>query len=81
MKKDRKEYYLQYKKANYRRVPLDVRPQVYDVIKEVAADRGQTVNGYIKKCVHDALVEQLTGTDKENLLVVLPLLWSDNADV
>lgn len=77
MKKDRTEYYLKYQKENYRRIPLNVRPQAYDVIKECADDAGLSVNGYIKKAIAKAMTDQLTGTEKENLLVVLPLLSSE----
>lgn len=77
MMKDRKEYYLTYKKSNYRRVPLDLRIQAYDVLKAHAESTGQTVNGFIKKAIANELKRQLEGTENENLLVVLPLLWNE----
>ncbi len=77
MKKDRTDYFVKYQKENYKRVPLNIRPQAYDVIKECADDAGYSVNGYIKKAIAMALQEQLTDTEKEDLLVVLPLLWSE----
>ena len=80
MKKDRTDYFLEYQRTNYKRVPLNIRPQAYDVIKEAASDAGLSINGFIKKAVARALTDQLTGTDKEGLLVVLPLLWRDDSE-
>lgn len=77
MKKDRTEYYLKYQKENYKRVPLNIRPQAYDVIKECADDAGLSVNGYIKRAISKAMRDQLTGTEKEDLLVILPMLWNE----
>lgn len=74
---NRSEYYAKYKKTNYRRVPLDVRIQAYDAIKECADYCEMPVNTFIKKAIADAMKEKLTGTELESLLTVLPLLWSE----
>lgn len=76
-KKDRSEYYKNYKKENYRRVPLDVRIQAYDAIKECADFCGMSVNGFIKNAIAESMSKKLNGTELEELLVVLPLLWWD----
>ena len=77
MKNNRKEYYLQYKKSNYKRVPLDLRIQVFDAIRAHAESTGQSVNGFIKKAIANELKRECEGTENESLLVVLPLLWNE----
>ena len=50
-----------YKEKTYKRVPLDVRKEDYEVIKRVADHLGESVNGFIKQ----AIKERLTKLQKE----------------
>lgn len=40
-----------YKKANIKRIPLDVQNDEYEQIKNAATAAGESVNGYIKKAI------------------------------
>ena len=55
--KSRADYMTAYKKAKYKRVPLDISPAFYERIKAAAAASGESVNGYIKKAVEKRLTE------------------------
>ena len=52
---NRNEYYAEYKKKNYKRIPLDVQLTKYKEIKAAAAAAAETVNGYIKKAIDESL--------------------------
>jgi len=45
------EYTKNYHKQNYKRIPLDVKKDYYDQLKEIATNKGETVNGFIKKAI------------------------------
>lgn len=47
----KKQYNVEYTKAHYKRIPLDVTHDKYDEIKSASDHAGETVNGYIKKAV------------------------------
>lgn len=49
--RDRTDYLLEYKKAKYKRIPLDVKLEDYARLQEAAAGKNETVNGYIKKAI------------------------------
>lgn len=49
--KDRKDYFLQYKKDNYKRIPLDVTKDFYELIKEHTAERKEPINHFIKRAI------------------------------
>ncbi len=53
--KDRKEYFLQYKKENLKRIPLDVPKEKYEQIKDHASSRSETVNGFIKRAIDETI--------------------------
>jgi hypothetical protein len=53
---DRKEYLNNYHKNNYKRIPLDVSKQKYNEIKDHAAGRSETVNGFIKRAIDETIV-------------------------
>lgn len=40
-----------YKKANIKRIPLDVQIEEYEQYKQAAEEAGESLNGYIKKAV------------------------------
>ncbi len=45
------QYVTEYKKANYKRIPLDVSYEKYEEIKAASDGAGESVNGYIKKAI------------------------------
>ena len=49
-----------WKKANYKRVPLDVPIEFYDALKQHADAAGESVNQYIKR----AIIERSDRDDK-----------------
>lgn len=52
----KREYNIQYAKDKLKRIPLDVQQAKYDEIKSAAAQKGESVNGYIKKAIDMRLV-------------------------
>lgn len=48
---NRNEYFTEYKKKHYKRVPLDIQPAKYEEIKTAASKQGESVNGFIKKAI------------------------------
>lgn len=44
-------YDINYAKEKLKRIPLDVRKEKYEQIKEAAKCSGESVNGYIKKAI------------------------------
>lgn len=40
-----------YKKANIKRIPLDVQIEEYEQYKQAADEAGESLNGYIKKAI------------------------------
>ena len=49
--KKKHAYTMQYAKRTYKRVPLDLRIENYELLKKTAEAAGETVNGYIKKAI------------------------------
>ena len=54
-KKEQYKYIRQYKKQNYVRVDLELRPGEKDEWKEAAADQGLSLQGFIKTAVFFAI--------------------------
>lgn len=52
------EYTLNYNKAHYKRVPLDLPLDQYNQLKQVASSKGETVNGFIKKAINNRLTNE-----------------------
>lgn len=52
---ERKEYLNTYRKAKLKRVPLDLKIEDYEELKEAAAKAGDTVNGFIKKAIAERM--------------------------
>ena len=52
---NKKAYTMNYKKKNYKRVPLDLSIDKYDKVKERSQELGETVNGFIKKAIDSRL--------------------------
>ena len=49
------EYNLNYAKTKLKRIPLDVQKEKYEEIKNAADQAGESVNGYIKKAIHQRI--------------------------
>lgn len=50
-----KEYNIQYKKDNLKRVPLDLRKDKYLEVKAAADRSGKSVNGFIKEAIDEKM--------------------------
>lgn len=44
-----------YKNKNYKRIPLDVTKDQYQKIKDFADSEGESVNGFIKRAISEAM--------------------------
>lgn len=53
--KERREYLNTYRKDKLKRVPLDLKIEDYEKLKEAAAKAGETVNGFIKKAIAERM--------------------------
>ena len=51
----RKRANAKYNAKAYKRVPLDVRKEDYEVVKMVADHLGESVNGFIKQAIKERL--------------------------
>ena len=52
---NKKEYNMRYAKERLKRIPLDVTKEHYEEIKNFAAGNGETVNGFIKRAILEAM--------------------------
>ena len=50
-----KERTMKYARENIKRVPLDMQKADYERIKAHAAAQGETVNGFIKRAIDEAM--------------------------
>lgn len=50
-----KAYVAKYKADNIKRVPLDMQRTLYEVIQAHAKDQGESVNGFIKRAIQEAI--------------------------
>ena len=66
MTTNRTEYMKQYAKENLKRVPLDLRHEDYELVKEAAAAANESVNGYIKKAVQMRIESETESKPKGN---------------
>lgn len=48
---EKNRYMNEYRKAKLKRVPLDLKLEEYQEVKEAAEVAGESVNGYIKKAI------------------------------
>lgn len=46
---------IEYAKANYKRVPLDLKLSDYDLLVQSAARVNESVNGFIKQAIFDRI--------------------------
>ena len=47
----RREYLIQYRAHNLKRIPLDVKPALYEQIKAAADKDGVSVNAWIRRAI------------------------------
>lgn len=52
---DRKDYFIKYKKDNYKRIPLDVTLSEYEKIKEHTTTTNEPVNTFIKRAIKETM--------------------------
>ena len=57
-KENKLKYTHAYTKANYKRVPLLVSHEMYNDIKTASAEKGESVNGYIKTAIKNRLEKE-----------------------
>lgn len=50
-----KQQRIDYAKQNLKRIPLDVQKEKYDEIKSHAEMCGETVNGFVKRAIAEAM--------------------------
>lgn len=55
MAKTRSEINIEYAKRNLKRIPLDVQKEHYEAIKAHAENKGETVNGFIKRAINEVM--------------------------
>lgn len=51
----KKQYDIQYAKNKLKRIPLDVSKASYEQIREHAAARSESVNGFIKRAISETM--------------------------
>lgn len=49
------KYNISYAKEKLKRIPLDVQKSKYESIKAHAESRGESVNGFIKRAIDEAM--------------------------
>ena len=52
-----------YKKANYKRIPLEIPLDQFSGIKAAADAAGESVNGYIKEAIRQRMESEVRKTD------------------
>lgn len=52
---DKKNYDLEYKKQNQKRIPLDIQPKSYEIWKNAADKAGLPLNTFIKLAVEEKI--------------------------
>lgn len=60
-KENKKKYNIEYKKANLKRVPLDLPLEKYEEVKDHAFSRSESVNGFIKRAIDEAISRDKAG--------------------
>lgn len=50
---------MKYKERTYKRVPLDLRFEDYERIKEHAETMNETVNGFIKRAINETMLNDV----------------------
>ena len=67
MPNKRTAYQIEYKRSHYKHVPLEIPKDKYEVIKNHAAARSESVNGFIKRAIDETMQNDLDGQqDSQN---------------
>ena len=53
------EYTLKYAKEKYKRVPLDLKLEDYDKVKDHAETMNESINGFIKRAINETIANDL----------------------
>ena len=61
----KKQYDIQYAKQNLKRIPLDVPKTIYEEIKAHAEARSESINGFIKRAISEAMERDKTAPTAE----------------
>lgn len=61
---NRTKYYNEYKKANYKRVSLELKKTDYETLSEAAAAAAEPVNAYIKNAIAARIQQAATASGK-----------------
>lgn len=56
---------LNYAKNHLKRIPLDVRKEKYEEIKDFALSHGESVNGFIKRAIDEAMYRDSDDTKSD----------------
>lgn len=56
---------LNYAKNHLKRIPLDVRKEKYEEIKDFALSHGESVNGFIKRAIDEAMYRDSDDTNSD----------------
>jgi hypothetical protein len=59
----RRETMMEYARKNLKRIPLDVQKDSYEQIKAHAEARGESVNGFIKRAIDEAMKRDGAGNN------------------
>lgn len=51
----KQKYDMEYAKTHLKRIPLDVQINKYEEIKKHAESKGESVNGFIKRAIDEAM--------------------------
>lgn len=46
---------IKWQKANYKRIPLDVRPERHDELKKIAEAQGMTLGAWVKLAIEEKI--------------------------
>lgn len=46
---------IRYAKEHYKRIPLDLRLDDYEKLKEFVSENGETINGFIKRIIQETI--------------------------
>lgn len=61
-KEKKKQYDLEYAKKHLKRIPLDVKIDKYNEIKSHAENKGESLNGFIKRSIDETMERDKANT-------------------
>lgn len=60
----KQQYDIQYKRDHIKRVPLDLQLEEYEQVKAYTESTGETVNGFIKRAIREAMIKSKGEVDE-----------------